>query len=222
VRPFSEQTHYEILEISTDASPEEIERAYRMALATYGDDSMAVYSLLSEEDSRATRERVDLAYEILSDPTARQRYDAGLSGEDDSVWRDPEPFPDPLEQAELMPALVSEVPPHSKAQVLPSISGFEDVDEEGDASMYDGARLRRARLLRGVEIDQIAEVTKVNPTYIHFIEDERFDDLPATVYVRGFVNAYARCLGLDAPGASLSYVERLQQHRGEGKHGGRN
>ncbi|MBW2373849.1 MAG: molecular chaperone DnaJ, partial [Deltaproteobacteria bacterium] len=59
MRPFSDQTHYEFLEISTDASPEEIERAYRLALATYGDDSMAVYSLLSEEDSRATRERVD-------------------------------------------------------------------------------------------------------------------------------------------------------------------
>ena len=222
MRPFSDQTHYEILEIPTDASPEEIERAYRMALATYGDDSMAVYSLLSQEDSRATRERADLAYEILSDPKARQRYDAGLGGEDDSGWRDPEPFPDPLEQADLMPALIAEEPAHSKAQVLPSISGFEDVDEEGEGGMYDGARLRRARLLRGVEIDQIAEVTKVNPTYIHFIEDERFDDLPATVYVRGFVNAYARCLGLDAPGASLSYVERLQQHRGEGKHGGRN
>ena len=222
MRPFSDQTHYEILEISTDASPEEIERAYRMALATYGDDSMAVYSLLSEEDSRATRERADLAYEILSDPNARQRYDAGLGGEDDSGWRDPEPFPDPLEQADLMPALIAEEPAQPKAQVLPSISGFEDVDEEGEGGMYDGARLRRARLLRGVEIDQIAKVTKVNPTYIHFIEDERFDDLPATVYVRGFVNAYARCLGLDAPGASLSYVERLQQHRGEGSRGGRN
>ena len=44
----------------------------------------------------------------------------------------------------------------------------------------------------------------MNPTYLAFIEDERFDGLPAAVYVRGFVMGYAGCLGLDANARSAS------------------
>jgi len=79
--------------------------------------------------------------------------------------------------------------------------------------MYDGARLRRARMRRGLELDQIAQVTKINPTYLRFLEEERFDDLPAAVYVRGFVAAYARCCGLDLGAVVPSYMERFETAR---------
>ncbi len=214
---FDSRSHYEVLEISADAHPEEVERAYRIATATYGEESLATYSLLDEEDVRVARECVELAYEVLSDPVARQRYDAerGLDLDDGEQRVAAEvPLVD-----ELLVSLEDEAPapsPRPREPVLPALEGFADVDEEA-GGVYDGPRLRRARLLRGVEIDQIADVTKVNPTYLRFIEDERYDDLPAAVYVRGFVTAYARCLGLEPAGVSLSYVERMEQHRGEGE-----
>lgn len=215
MKPFDSRSYYEILEISVDAHPEEVERAYRMAMATYGDESLATYSLLDEQDVRAARESVELAYEVLSDPVARQRYDTEREpelGDGETRVAAEVPLLD-----ELLVSMEDEAPPvpRPREPVLPALEGFADVDEE-TGGVYDGARLRRARLLRGVEIDQIADVTKVNPTYLRFIEDERYDDLPATVYVRGFVTAYARCLGLEPSGVSLSYVERMQQHRGEG------
>ena len=51
----------------------------------------------------------------------------------------------------------------------------------------------------------------MNPTYLRFIEEERFDDLPAAVYVRGFVKGYARCLGLDPDRVAPSYMRRYEE-----------
>ena len=41
MKPLSEQDHYETLEVAREAGLEEIERAYRLARATYADDSLA-------------------------------------------------------------------------------------------------------------------------------------------------------------------------------------
>jgi cytoskeletal protein RodZ len=53
----------------------------------------------------------------------------------------------------------------------------------------------------------------VNPTYLRFIEDDDFENLPAPVYVRGFVSAYARCLGLDPARVVTDYMERFEAAR---------
>ena len=83
-----------------------------------------------------------------------------------------------------------------------------DVDIDEEKQEYDGAALRRSRLRRGVELDQISDVTKVSVTYLQFLEDEAFEQLPASVYVRGFVSAYARAIGLDARRVANSYMAR--------------
>lgn len=92
------------------------------------------------------------------------------------------------------------------------LEAFED-DPDDDGAEWTGARLRRARLLRGLEIDDVAAATKVNPTYLRFLEEERFQDLPALVYVRGFVAAYARLLSLDPTRVAPSYVARCEEQR---------
>jgi len=92
------------------------------------------------------------------------------------------------------------------------LEAFEESGEDEGAE-WTGPRLRRARLLRGLEIADVATATKVNPTYLRFLEEERFDDLPAVVYVRGFVAAYARLLGIDPTRVAPSYVARCEEHR---------
>ena len=78
MKPLSEQDHYDILEVPRGAGFQAIERGYRMARATYAEDSLAGYSLLEEGDAEALRERVEFAYRVLSDPEARRAYDATL------------------------------------------------------------------------------------------------------------------------------------------------
>jgi curved DNA-binding protein CbpA len=194
VKPLFEQDHYEVLEVPRDAGPDGIERAYRLILSTYAEDSLATYSMVHGADAAAIRERVETAYRVLSDDETRRSYDSSLG-----VGRpapDDEPEPPPEIAAELRPAAHSEP--------------FDDLDEAGD---YDGARLRRVRLRRGLDLDEIARRTKVNPSYLDFLEEERFAHLPPRVYVRGFVLAYASCLGLDAPLVASSYMRRYDAER---------
>jgi curved DNA-binding protein CbpA len=191
VKPLSEQDHYEVLEIPRDAQPEGIERAYRFILATYREDSLAGYSVVRGADAAAIRERVETAYRVLSDGESRRAYDASLAGGRRAS------APEPAAEAEPAPEAVGVEP-------------FEELEEDGD---YDGARLRRARLRRGLDLDEIAAETKVNPSYLRFLEEERFAELPPRVYVRGFVMAYAACLGLDPGTVAASYMRRYDAER---------
>ena len=75
--------------------------------------------------------------------------------------------------------------------------------------------LRRIRLSLGIELDEIASITKINERFLEAIEGDRFDGLPSPVYVRGFVKEFAKCLGVDPGEVVASYMER---HPGE--HGG--
>ena len=180
-----------------DATRGEIERAWALAAATWAEDSLAVYSLFGAEDAADVRERVELAWRVLSDPEARRRYDATLAAAP--------PAPEP---ARPVFAPAAEAPP-APAQLGPALRGLDDPDDEAELAEFDGARLRRARLRRGLELDQIAGITKINPTYLRFLEEEYFAGLPSPVYVRGFLVSYARCVGLDPRAVAASYMQRF-------------
>lgn len=202
MKSISEQNHYEILETSVDASDREIERAYRMSLATYADDSLAGYSVFAEGDAAALRERIEVAYRVLSDPKLRSEYDAAVGV--------PSGFEEPP------PAAQSAGPPPAREETPLPINFAELDDGKGD---FDGARLRRFRMRCGLEVEDIAAVTKINPVYLRSIEEERFSELPAAVYVRGFVSAYATCLGLASRPVATSYMKRFDEHRGGRRRG---
>ncbi len=198
MKPLSDQTHYEILDLQPDADPDSVERAYRLAQATWEENSLATYSLFDEGEAAAARERVELAYRVLSDDEARDAYDQELGQQVDEDVLD------------IALGLATENERPVAAAVKPATLGFEDL-EDAEQGNFDGARLRRSRLRRGIEIDQIASVTKINPAYLRYLEEERFQDLPAPVYVRGFVTAYARCVGLDPEQVVSDYMGRLSE-----------
>jgi cytoskeleton protein RodZ len=58
-----------------------------------------------------------------------------------------------------------------------------------------GAHLREVRTRRGVSLDEIARLTRVAPRYLTALENDAFSELPAPVFVRGFVRAYCQALG---------------------------
>ncbi len=84
-----------------------------------------------------------------------------------------------------------------------------------------GARLREARVQRGMDLAEVAASTKIQVRFLHAIEDEEWDLLPSDFYARSFVRTYAAHLGLDeaqvledlreapGPGASAERLPRI-------------
>lgn len=195
---------YEVLDVAPGARPEEIERAYRMASATWAEGSLALYSLFEDKEAAVVRERLRYAYRILSDADSRRTYDEETF---DSLPEGPpaEPAAGELADADFKER-ADDVELSLDAALEGSLAGDSEQDDE-----FDGPRLRRLRMHRGLDLDEIADITKVNSKYLRCIEEEAFDGLPAPVYVRGFVSAYAQTIGLNPQRVVASYMLRLEE-----------
>lgn len=69
-----------------------------------------------------------------------------------------------------------------------------------------GKALRKVRERLGLTLEEAAAVTKITKGTLKYIEDERLELLPAWVYLKGFLKAYAKFLGVD-PKAVIAYFE---------------
>ncbi|MHA7838811.1 MAG: helix-turn-helix domain-containing protein [bacterium] len=220
MKSIDELDYYELLEVPRTADAAEIERAYRLAQQTYAEGSLALYSVFESLDAAAIRQRLDEAFAVLADAERRSVYD-----------RESAPAGTPFgagpgDDADSRSEGVAGLPPVGRSSRSScEARSFDGLDEAGgdpplfedeETGEFDGIRLRRARLFRGYEIDHISEVTKVSGIHLRNIEDENFGDLPADVYVRGFVTAYARTIGLDPQVVVPSYMTRVREFRSEG------
>lgn len=212
-----DQNHYEVLEVSRSAEADQIERAYRLAQSTYTDTSLACYSIYDEREIQAFRDRIETAYRVLSDHEARSSYDQVIGGERAVVAAAAEHAAGADQQG--WKALPLTAPPSDEDFPGASESFRElESDIEEDDGEFDGAKLRRARLHRGIELEAIGDITKISIANLRYIEAENFEGLPATVYVRGFLKAYASTIGLDPTRVASSYVARLEEAReGQGR-----
>jgi cytoskeleton protein RodZ len=60
-----------------------------------------------------------------------------------------------------------------------------------------GETLRRERLRRNLDLDEISRELKISHKFLEAIEGDRFEELPGGVFAKSFVRQYARLLALD-------------------------
>lgn len=72
-----------------------------------------------------------------------------------------------------------------------------------------GAELREAREAHALSTDDLARRTKIKVAALLAVQDNRRDLLPDDVYLRGFVRAYAREVGLDPDNTAKRYLEQF-------------
>ena len=71
-----------------------------------------------------------------------------------------------------------------------------------------GEQLKLARKSKSKSLEDISRDTNINKQYLEALEEDNYDVLPGSVYVRGFLSNYARCVGLD-PKAVVKQYNKL-------------
>ena len=76
---------------------------------------------------------------------------------------------------------------------------FETREEESEQDSFRaiGAELASARLERGMQIQELAQLLRISKHHLKNIETGDFDLLPGATYVSGYLRTYAREVGLD-------------------------
>lgn len=69
-----------------------------------------------------------------------------------------------------------------------------------------GAQLKQQREKQGVTLEEISLSTKIGTRMLRALEEEHFDQLPGGIFNKGFIRAYARCLGIDEDQAVADYL----------------
>ena len=70
-----------------------------------------------------------------------------------------------------------------------------------------GAALKAVREFRSLDLQQLADTTRIRRAYLSAIEEMRLEELPSRPFTIGYIRAYAVALGLDGDEA----VERFRR-----------
>jgi cytoskeletal protein RodZ len=76
-----------------------------------------------------------------------------------------------------------------------------------------GTLLRQARERRHISLTEVARTTRVPEGCLQLIEAGRLDDLPAQVFVRGFIRSYARSVGIADEEPLTLFDQALSERR---------
>ncbi len=193
-------TLYDVLLTHRGASDDELRRAYKRQREIYRENSLPLTSLLAAEELPKANALVDEAHDTLLDPLRRRAYDISMFPESEKNPPARDPQRDAALEAER--ALLRE----------------ELASELSADSIFTGDLLRKIRMSQAVELEDISERTKISKAYLQAIEEERFDLLPAFVYLRGFVSEVAKYLRLDVMQVTRTYLRRYRQWRNEQEH----
>jgi len=195
MKRIEEQTYYEILEVSPTATIKEIQMAYERAKETFHSDSLAVYSLFSEEEISKIQATIEEAYRVLIDEALRKHYDQShfqTSGG--------EKFGKPPE--------TQGIPKEKKASL-----SFSDLSIDDKEDVYRGNILKQIRERMGIDLKTISAKTKINVKILEWIEEENGEKLPTLVYLKGFLRGYAQSLGLDPQKVIEEYLQFLNESK---------
>ena len=204
------QNYYEILDIPENATQQEIHSAYEKTKSTYSAENSALSSVFSSDEASELRKLIEEAYQVLRNNDYRNVYEkrmlANTFAQSDLTATAIKSASEELfeETAELLPAAAVEI---SEAPVR---------DEEFELEMsakkeWTGDDLKKVREYRKLSLDELTDITKVNPWYIAALEKMDPSNLPVEVFVRGYVLQVAKALGLKEKTVTDSYMRTFRK-----------
>lgn len=77
-----------------------------------------------------------------------------------------------------------------------------------------GEHLKRERELRGITLRKVFEVTRVPFKFLEAVEADDYDSLPHPTFVKGYLRAYCKFLGIDENDSILRYELFVREKSG--------
>lgn len=234
---------YRVLEIPPRASSKEVQAAYQRLRRAYDPETTYLSPLLDVPALRATLARIEDSYRTLIFLESREEYDRQMlenrpEGGNAAAAPGEGAHPPPLEVAgsgSLSPcdsavapgpsppipaAAGSSTPsgstPTPATTTTPTVAPADPDPVDARPLPVTGAELREERERQNQTLETIAEKTKIRPAHLQAIEEERYADLPAAVYVRGFLKEYGGCLGFQGDEIARRYIERFRAWQASG------
>lgn len=78
-----------------------------------------------------------------------------------------------------------------------------------------GDKLRSARKAKGMSIEDVEKITKIQRRYLTAIENNDFDQLPGDFYVRAFIRQFADVVGLNGKELLADYKSEVPEAKPE-------
>ena len=78
-----------------------------------------------------------------------------------------------------------------------------------------GDKLRSARKAKGMSIEDVEKITKIQRRYLTAIENDDFDQLPVDFYVRAFIRQFADVVGLNGKELLADYKSEVPEAKPE-------
>jgi flagellar biosynthesis protein FlhG len=200
-KKIEEMDFYDLLNLSLDASRQEVERAYLQAVATYHEHALASYNVLSPQERNLILDKIEAAFETLADPQRRRAYDSTILPS----------RPEYQQKAYFRQSTVRlEIEDASKEEKfrdkVKSLFFFrkhrdsrtkEDGFELEANGRYYGEYLKLVRKNRGLSREQIATACNLSVALLEALEEENYSALPRGKDPASLLRLYARLLGLN-------------------------
>lgn len=85
----------------------------------------------------------------------------------------------------------------------------DDAQEtEASGGLSAGTLLSQARETIGLSVDDVASVLHISTAYVHALEHDQYDLLPAPIYVKGYIRNYAKLVQVDGDELILAYEQQ--------------
>lgn len=200
----SRYNYYEVLELAANAPQHEVTTAYERARVTYSGENPAIYTIFSENEARELLSVIEEAYQVLGNKILRNIYDQRLLSGRASL--------NDLTYASIVEAS-KQVFPEPKPEKTPAVAYKKDEAFEKEMASreeWNGDWIKKVREYKQISAQRMSEITKVNSYYVTAIENMDPANLPAIVFVRGYVVQIAKALGLNDKIVADSYMKNFK------------
>lgn len=212
MKTFEDKTYYEILRVPEDADALEIKRAYHEALDLYEENSLATYTLFSDEQREALLQAIETAYYTLSDENRRSAYHQRLVNAERFVADSKGDMPE-KENGARSGSSIAQKPRNLVAWVKTRIKEADIaamIDDIQGKELISGHDLKQLRIKLDITHSEIYEITRISRSMLTMIEENQYDSLPAEVFLKSFLKSYAGILQIDSYRVVEGYLKSME------------